>query len=75
MRVMSKIKLPRKRKKEYIKQKSRGDYYMTRILSEILVEEERKFGDRFYELRVPRKNDSKTNNRYPYNGYVIVKRW
>jgi hypothetical protein len=72
---MSKIKLPRKRKKEYIKQKSRSDYYMVVILAEILVEEERKFGDRFYELRIPTRNDiGKKNNVYP-NGNIIVKRW
>ena len=72
---MSKIKLPRKRKKEFIKQKSRSDYYMAKILGEIYVEEGRKFGDRFYDLRTPKRSDSKTNNRYPHNSYVIVKRW
>jgi hypothetical protein len=72
---MSKIKLPRKRKKLFIKEKTRSDYWMAVILAEILVEEERKFGDRFYELRTPKRSDSKTNNRYPYNSNVIVKRW
>jgi len=34
-----KIKLPRKRKKEYMKRHGRSDYFGVRILNEILLEE------------------------------------
>lgn len=73
---MAKVKLPRKRKKAFIKSKSRLDYHMFRILGEILIEEGQKFGDRFYDLRTPTKQDrGKTNNRYPHNNNIIVKRY
>lgn len=69
---MKKIKLPRKRKKAFIKAKSKEDYSMIRMLNEILSEEGTKFAERFYELRIARTKGERKNG---INGYAIVKRW
>ncbi len=70
---MKKVKLPRKRKKAYIKAKSRADYYGLQICIETLHE----IGhgnDRFYSYR-----EAKTPNEFKHSkngsGYVIEKRW
>jgi|TARA_R110000824_G_scaffold106610_5_gene251999 hypothetical protein len=70
---MRKIKLPRKRKKAYKKSKPQNSYIMIKILAEILVEEGRKYGDRFYELEIKKRGDKRFE---PYNnGYAATKRW
>ena len=70
---MKKIKLPRKRKKAYKKVNQKNSYMMVKILAEILVEEGKKYGDRFYELRLKKKGE---NGFEPFNnGYVVTKRW
>ena len=73
---MKKIKLPRKRKKAYIKAYSRSEYHMHRILGEVLSEEDRTLADRFYDMRTPNRSDrGRTSNRYPHNRNIITKRW
>jgi len=70
---MRKIKLPRKRKKAYKKSKPQNSYMMAKILAEILVEEGKKYGDRFYELQIKKKGQKAFE---PFeNGYVVTKRW
>lgn len=70
---MKKIKLPRKRKKAYKKSKNKNSYLMMKILMEVLVEEGKKYGNRFYELELAKKGDKRFQ---PYkNGYVATKRW
>lgn len=70
---MKKVKLPRKRKKAFKNSKPQGAYMMAKILAEILVEEERVYADRFYEL-VSRKRGDKRFSPFN-NGYVVSKRW
>jgi len=71
--VMRKIKLPRKRKKAYKKIKSQNSYMMIKLLAEVLVEEGKKYGDRFYELQIKKKGQ---RGFEPFNnGYVVIKRW
>tara|TARA_R110002012_G_scaffold311995_1_gene522046 strand:+ start:419 stop:631 length:213 start_codon:yes stop_codon:yes gene_type:complete len=70
---MRKIKLPRKRKKAYKKSKPQNSYMMVKILAEILVEEGKKYGGRFYELQIKKKGQKGFE---PFNnGYVVIKRW
>lgn len=67
------IKLPRKRKKAYKKNKQQNSYTMVKMLAEILVEEGRKYGDRFYELKLKKRGQKGFE---PFaNGYVVTKRW
>ena len=73
LNIMRKIKLPRKRKKAYKKSKPQNSYMMVKILAEILVEEGKKYGDRFYELQI-RKRGQKGFEPFE-NGYVVTKRW
>ena len=68
---MKKVKLPRKRKKAYIKAHSWCDYRMVQICNEMLLEEGRGNG-RFYTLRVARNSKERKGS---LNGYVITKRW
>ena len=66
---MKKIKLPRKRKKEFIKENGKMKYMTSVILGEVLMEENKKHYDRFYKIiRV------KTTKSYP-SGFKILKRW
>ena len=70
---MKKIKLPRKRKKNYKKNKPKNSYMMVKILAEILVEEGKKYGDRFYELQMKKKGQKGFE---PFdNGNIVTKRW
>ncbi len=71
---MLKIKLPRKRKKAYIKAKSRSDYNLLRILGEVLSAENVKNAERFYAYRGIRTPKERKRPDYK-NGYVIEKRW
>lgn len=59
---MKKIKLPRKRKKAYLKVHKRTDYMGVQILNEILVETGRKHGSKFPICKVK-------NNRVIILGY------
>lgn len=68
---MKKVKLPRKRKKAYIKAHSLSDYRMMQICLEILLEEG-KGNDRFYTLRVAKNRKERLSSM---NGYIITKRW
>ena len=70
MATNKKVKLPRKRKKAYMKAHSRADYMGLQILGEILAEEGRKNGDRFYTV----KGGYKPTKQNP-NGYKPIKRW
>lgn len=70
---MKHIKLPRKRKKAYKKSKPQNSYMMVKTLAEILVQEGRKYGNRFYELEI-RKKGQKGFEPFK-NGYIITKRW
>jgi hypothetical protein len=67
---MKKVKLPRKRKKAFIKAKGKGEYIASKILGEILLEEGRINGDRFYTFGKPCK--PRENNKFHYE---ILKRW
>lgn len=70
---MRDVKLPRKRKKAYKKSKSKNSYMMYKLLAEVLVEEGKQYGDRFYDLELMKKGDKRFS---PFNnGYVVVKRW
>lgn len=66
---MNKIKLPRKRKKAFIKSHKKGDYMMLVILGEILMEEGRPNSDRFYTY-----SPCKPTRQHP-NGFKPTKRW
>ena len=66
---MKKIKLPRKRKKNYLKNHRITDYMALIILSEILFETGKKHYDRFYTYA--KCNSSK---QFP-NGLKPIKRW
>ena len=66
-----KVKLPRKRKKAYIKANGKSNYIALQILNELLIEDG--IGnDRFYSYR-----EAKTKKEFKLskNGYVIAKRW
>lgn len=68
-----KIKLPRKRKKAYKKSNPKNSYMFAQVLAEILVEEGKKYGDRFYELRIKKRGEK---GFQPFdNGCVVIKRW
>jgi hypothetical protein len=71
---MAKIKLPRKRKKAYIKAKSRSDYKTLRVVIEILFEEDVKNTNKFYHYRDVRTPKERKRPDYK-NGYVIEKKW
>ena len=68
---MTKVKLPRKRKKAYIKAKGRAEYFGLQICIEMLLEVGRG-NNRFYTYR-----EAKTDKefRFSKNGYIITKRW
>ena len=66
------IKLPRKRKKTFIKAHSKMEYMVAKILGEILHEENRRHADRFYSYR---ECITRTEYRAFPNGYYPVKRW
>ena len=66
---MKKVKLPRKRKKAFIKGKSRSDYLTAIIMGELLVELGLKHGGRFYS-----HEHCKTTKEH-INGIKIKKRW
>ncbi len=72
--MSNKIKLPRKRKKAYIKAKGKSNYLGIQILGELLSETGSKHADRFYSYR-PIKNDSEIKRPDHKQGYVIEKRW
>ena len=72
--IMKKIKLPRKRKKAYIKAISKNDYNMLRIVGEVLFEEGAKHAERFYTFRDIKTPKERKRSDYK-NGYVIEKRW
>ena len=62
---MKKVKLPRKRKKAYIKARGKSNYLGLQLLSEVLSEQGKKNADRFYtydRCEATRKNP---------NGYKI----
>ena len=68
-----KNKLPRKRKKAYKKSNPQDSYMIVKILAEILVEEGKKYGNRFYELQLKKKGQKGFE---PFdNGYIATKRW
>ncbi len=71
---MKKIKLPRKRKKAYIKAKSKSDYNMLRIVGEVLFEDGMEHAERFYTFRGIKTPQERKRPDYK-NGYVIEKRW
>ena len=69
-----KIKLPRKRKKAYLKVNGKSNYLGLQILGELLCEEGVKHADRFYTYRaIKTPNECKRLDHK--NGYVIEKRW
>ena len=68
---MTKVKLPRKRKKAYIKANSRSDYRMLQLVIELLMEEG-KSNDRFYQYGQPK---TKAQRLQSVNGLFIIKRW
>lgn len=68
---MSKIKLPRKRKKAYIKAKGKPNYIGLQILIEMLFEEGRG-NNRFYSYRECKTKAEYNNSK---NGYTIAKKW
>ena len=68
---MKKVKLPRKRKKAYIKAKGKGEYLAMRLLIEMLLGEGRG-NNRFYSYREAITDKEFRSGR---NGYVIAKRW
>jgi hypothetical protein len=59
---MNKIKLPRKRKKAYIKRFGAVSYFGVRITSEILAEENVKAANKFPKYKV-------VNGRFVVTGY------
>ena len=66
---MKKVKLPRKRKKEYIKINGFGNYLTLTILGELLQEENRKYANRYYSY-----TECPPSKIYP-NGVKPIKRW
>lgn len=72
--MCKKVKLPRKRKKAFIKAYSRADYLSLKILGELLFEEGQKNANRFYTYREV-KTPKERKRRDFKNGYVIEKRW
>ena len=64
-----KIKLPRKRKKAFIKALGRGEYIAARILGDLLREDGRKHAERFYQYK-----ECVASREHP-QGYKIAKRW
>lgn len=71
---MKKVKLPRKRKKAFIKAYGRAEYYGQQILGELLFEEGRKHANRFYTYRGIKTPKERKRPDFK-NGYVIEKRW
>ena len=71
---MKKVKLPRKRKKAFIKAKSKSDYLGLKILGELLFEGGRKHAERFYSYREVKTPQERKRPDYK-NGYIIEKRW
>jgi hypothetical protein len=73
---MTKIKLPRKRKKAFKKSHERGGYYMIKMLLEILHEEEPiKDNRRFYKLVSANRKQIKHKNNLTHNFMFILKRY
>lgn len=66
---MKKIKLPRKRKKRYLKLNDRDSYLVVRILGEILQEEGGIHSDRFYHIE-----KVKASKEHP-NGFMKTFRY
>lgn len=70
-RTHKKIKLPRKRKKAFIKSHSHTEYLAMQIVGELLLEDGKKWHDRFYDMR-----RYKTKEEYhKFGEYVPIKRW
>lgn len=69
-----KIKLPRKRKKAYIKAKGKSNYLGLQIVGELLVADGIKHANRFYSYR-PIKSEKEMNRPDYKNGFIIEKRW
>lgn len=73
---MKKVKLPRKRKKAFIKDHAKGTYMMHIIMSELLLEENNNpLNRRFYKVRNFRKGEIKNKNLSFTNGYKIIKKY
>ena len=71
---MKKVKLPRKRKKAYIKANGKSNYLALQILGELLFEEGQKHANRFYTFRGIKTPKERKRPDFK-NGYVIEKRW
>ena len=67
--IISKIKLPRKRKKAYLKTNSRLDYIEDTLIAKVLRKDGRLHANRYYEHVNVRRSEI-----HP-NGLKIVKRW
>jgi hypothetical protein len=69
---MKDIKLPRKRKKAFIKSNGKNEYITAVILGEVLFEGGRLNADRFYKLRQAK---TKAEYRRSHNGMLIIGKW
>lgn len=72
--MANKIKLPRKRKKAYIKANGKSNYLGLQLVGELLADCGKKHANRFYSYREV-KNDKECKRPDYKSGYVIEKRW